>query len=319
MGLFPYGLEWGLKKTILTMKPFNDEKNVSGNVEEYIGMMSEVVNIDVDKGVIEKVRSGETTHIIIEIHDNNKLVLLENEKGHLILTAEEEPGTYHSCYLYNEGEFPYLLQESVQYLNLKGGEEECCVKIVDVNIEAGMRFRLVNQGKSYVEDPNGDCCIWELSYEVVPVLADPKMYLMRWNPSISSLTQEGYEELYNNKETGTLHLNWSVYEWEEARRGDLFCMMRTGDDKAGIVFNGFITSNPYVQDDWAGTSKRRLYVNLACLNARELGAEPIIPLEKLSKEIPSIDWAQGHSGVLLPQDVARRLFELLAEAIMSAS
>jgi hypothetical protein len=112
---------------------------------------------------------------------------------------------------------------------------------------------------------------------------------------------------------GIFRINWSIYEWEEARIGDMFYMLRVGDDKAGIVFNGMIVSNPYVMDDWAGSSKRRLYVDMACVNPVEPGEKPELTLEKLQSAIPEYDWAKGHSGALLPDDVADKFIELYNE------
>lgn len=51
-------------------------------------------------------------------------------------------------------------------------------------------------------------------------------------------------------------MNWSVYEWEKAHKGDHYYMLRTGDDKAGIVFRGVFTSDPYPGEDWAGNGKK---------------------------------------------------------------
>ena len=72
----------------------------------------------------------------------------------------------------------------------------------------------------------------------IPVFDEPRYYLMRWNPAISSFKEEDYEKCVANMTYGMFCMNWSIYEWEEARRGDYFYMMRTGDDKAGIVFRG---------------------------------------------------------------------------------
>ncbi|MCR4920648.1 MAG: hypothetical protein K5945_02935 [Bacteroidaceae bacterium] len=36
----------------------------------------------------------------------------------------------------------------------------------------------------------------------------------------------------------------------------------TGDDKAGIVFNGLFISDPYPDEDWAGSTKRSMYVDM---------------------------------------------------------
>ena len=88
-------------------------------------------------------------------------------------------------------------------------------------------------------------------------------------------------------------------------------MMRVGDDKAGIVFNGQFISDPYPSDDRAGSTKRRMYVDMVCQNAAEPGKKPIISLAELQKNIPTFDWAKGHSGELLPDEVSDGLVELL--------
>ncbi|MBR4644694.1 MAG: hypothetical protein IKO73_06020 [Bacteroidaceae bacterium] len=136
---------------------------------------------------------------------------------------------------------------------------------------------------------------------------DAKTYLMRWNPAISSFTEGDYEKCVANMKNGMFFMDWSIREWEEARRGDYFYMMRVGDDKAGIVFSGQFLSDPYVSDDWAGSSKRRLYVDMVCTSPVEPGKEPLLSLNTLQKTLPQIDWAKGPSGVLLPKDVADAL------------
>ena len=55
-------------------------------------------------------------------------------------------------------------------------------------------------------------------------------------------------------------------------------MMRVGDDKAGIVFNGLFLSDPYPADDWAGSTKRRMYVDMVCINPVESGEMPSLSL-----------------------------------------
>jgi hypothetical protein len=112
-------------------------------------------------------------------------------------------------------------------------------------------------------------------------------------------------------EHGMFRLNWSIYDWEEARRGDMFYMMRVGDDKAGIVFTGQFITDPYPADDWGGSTKRRMYVDMVCMNAAEPQAGSNISLEKLQKAIPSFEWSRGHSGVLLANNVTDELAKLM--------
>ncbi len=264
-----------------------------------------------EKEVIEDVRKGNIRRLVFGINDDNYRQILENYNGHLILCVEDLPNTYHGCYFYNNGEFPYIINTQLEYLVLTADDDHCITKILDTDTEPGVRFSF--QGNESIEDPNGDSCIWEVGFEVVPLLKEPRKYLMRWNPSISSFTEQDYEAALENMKNGMFFMDWSIHEWEEARRGDIFYMMRVDDDKAGIVFSGLLLSDPYVSDDWAGSSKRRLYVDLACMNPVEPGEVPHISLEKLMTAIPDFDWQKGHSGELLPVEVTEKLNELWEE------
>ena len=282
------------------MKP--EEKNEEVDVNE------RAITLEVGIEVINKVRTGEITHILMDINENNQSLILENVDGNLVLVTEEMPATFHGCYFYNGGEFPYAIRGTLDFLVLTSDEDYCLTRIIGVETEPGTRFNYQGAGKSIEEDPNGDSCIWEVAFEVVPVPKEPKKYLMRWNPSISSFTKKDYEECIANMEHGMFRINWSINEWEEARRGDIFYMMRIGDDKAGIVFDGQFISDPYPGDDWAGSTKRRMYVDMVCMNPTY--EMPCVSLDELQKAIPDFEWSKGHSGVLLPSDIADKLIEL---------
>ena len=229
--------------------------------------MNEVaICLDVDNEVIGKVRTGEVTHICLHLNDDNYRDILENVDGNLMLVTEELPDTFHGCYFYNGGDFPHAIKGTLEFLMLNGGEDHCFTRIMGINTEPGIRFRFQGPGEPSVEDPDGDSCILELQFEVVPIPDEPRKYLMRWSPSASSFTEKDYEECVADMIHGMFRMNWSIYDWQEARRGDLFYMMRTGDDKAGIVFNGHFLSDPYPADDWAGSTKRRMYVDMVCMN-----------------------------------------------------
>ena len=272
------------------------------------------ITLEVDNDLIDEVRSGEVTHLVMQINEGNQNLILENIEGNLVLVTEEMPTTYHGCYLYNGGEFPYAIKSTLDILVLDGGEDGCVTRIIDIETEPGTRFNYQGAGKPIVEDANGDSCIWKVVFEVLPMPEEPKTYLMRWNPAISSFTEKDYEKCVENRMHGMFRMNWSIREWEEARRGDFFYMLRTGDEKAGIVFSGQFTSDPYPGDDWAGSSKRRMYVDMICMNPVEPGTKPSLSLERLQKEIPSSDWTKGHSGILLSDNMAKRLDKIWEEA-----
>ena len=268
------------------------------------------IALEVDSDVIDKVRSGEVTHIVLQINEQNQNMILESIDGDLVLVIDDIPTTYHGCYLYNGGVFPYAIKSSLSFLILNGGEDDCLTRIISVDTEPGTRFSYQSADKPIVEDPNGDCCIWEVDFEVVPMPAEPRHYLMRWNPSISSFKEKDYKECVENMVHGMFRMDWSIYEWQEARRGDLFYMLRTGDDKAGIAFLGQFISDPYPSEDWAGSSKRRMYVDMICSNPMEPGKKPHITLEKLQEAIPDFEWSKGHSGELLSEEICSILDEL---------
>lgn len=279
----------------------SEDKNKEIDINEV------AITLEVDCDVIDKVRSGEITHIALQINENNQNMILENIDGSLVLVVDEKPTTYHGCYLYNNGVFPYAIKGSLSFLILDGGEKDCLTRIISVDTEPGTRFRFQGPGEPSVDDPNGDSCIWEVSFEVVPTPTESRTYLMRWNPLISSFKEKDYKECVANLVHGMFRMNWSIYEWQEARRGDQFYMLRTGDYKAGIVFGGQFISDPYPSDDWAGSTKRRMYVDMICMDPTDPREKPRISLDRLKKNIPEYDWAKGHSGALLPEDVVKKL------------
>lgn len=147
------------------------------------------------------------------------------------------------------------------------------------------------------------------SFEAEP-LRHPKTYLLRWNPTISSYTLNNYRNDMEEYPDG-FRSNWSIYEWEEAHKGDRFFMLRTGDDKAGIVYRGEFLSDPYEGDDWAGQKgKKRQYIDIGCYDFIPADNQSPIDIELLEKEIPEIDWRKGHSGELLSEETADKLNDL---------
>lgn len=101
-----------------------------------------------------------------------------------------------------------------------------------------------------------------------------------------------------------------IYEWEKAKKGDCFYMERLGDEGRGIVFRGQFTSDPYLGEDWAETSKKRYYVDIDCFDASPADGQPHITVEELKSILPEINWDKGHSGQLLTEGQAQKLDEL---------
>jgi len=107
--------------------------------------------------------------------------------------------------MYNDGIFPYLIKRTLDFLVLNSEEDGLMARILDVCIEPGMRFNYKGAGNPIEEDPDGDSCVWEVAFEILPIPNDAKTYLMRWNPSISSFTEEDYK-WYDRGQVPVIHI-----------------------------------------------------------------------------------------------------------------
>ena len=128
------------------MKSGKEKENEKVNLEE-MGVTTEV-----DSEMIQKVRSGEITHILVDIDEDNQDLFLENIDGNLVLVTEELPNTFHGCYFYNGGEFPYAIKGALNFLDLSNDDDHCLARIIGVDIEPGMRFnsRHVSHGLEHL-------------------------------------------------------------------------------------------------------------------------------------------------------------------------
>lgn len=143
-----------------------------------------------------------------------------------------------------------------------------------------------------------------------------KVYLLRWNPSISSFTAEAYDKAC--AEFGPQwYLDWSFYEHDKVRPCDVFFMLRQGENQPdpGIYFGGCILSFSYAGKDWRGTGHTRWYADLEAFDTRPIAEGPHIATEALEAAIPDVDWRRGHSGELLTPEQGSRLIELWLDAV----
>ena len=133
-------------------------KNMAKNDKNKEIDLNEVaITFEVDSGLIEQVRSGEITHLVLQIDESNQNLILENIDGNLVLVTDEMPTTYHGCYSYNGGEFPYAIKSTLDFLMLDGGENRCLVRIIGVDAEPGTRFNYQGAGKPIVERCEARC------------------------------------------------------------------------------------------------------------------------------------------------------------------
>jgi|GEM_PF-4171474 len=80
------------------MKLHNNMANYDKNKEVDINEVA--ITLEVDRNLIDEVRSGKVTHLVMDINENNQNLILENIEGNQVLVTEEMPTKYHGCYFY---------------------------------------------------------------------------------------------------------------------------------------------------------------------------------------------------------------------------
>ena len=119
------------------------------------------LGVEVDGETYAEVRDGRMTTIDIQIDDDSASSLLKNIKGSLILNVENLPDTFHGCYWWNEGVFPYIFNKDLEQLYLVCDGKALILSVSSIEAVAGDRFRYgTAEHPESVLDPNGEECLW---------------------------------------------------------------------------------------------------------------------------------------------------------------
>ena len=139
-------------------------------------------------------------------------------------------------------------------------------------------------------------------------------FILMWNPAFSNSMENHIESINHIHDYS---FNWSVYEWEKAKMGDRFYMVRVGEGNTGIVMSGIFISQPYADGDWNPKRNSRIiyYVDMKPNFMVNPEAQTIITTEQLQGTIPDFEWRKGHSGQLLTQEQAQKLESLFSKYI----
>ncbi len=137
-----------------------------------------------------------------------------------------------------------------------------------------------------------------------------KTFILMWNPAISNYKREDFEQIVQHE----YYLSWSVWDYKEVEPDDLFYMVKVGEGNTGIVLAGYILDEAQAGEDWSGRGRKVYYADLEIEYVSDFNA-PFISTEQLTKEIPGFNWTGGHSGRLLPHDMAEKLEKLVEKYI----
>ena len=145
-----------------------------------------------------------------------------------------------------------------------------------------------------------------------------KLYVLRWNPLISSFKDEHFRSFLGRlgrRGCPGLDMDWSIYEPEQLEVGDWFIFCRVGTEHDGIVGLGTFSSVPYPGGSWRRDGKIIMYADMQFLLLQENRDTGLWTAEALEKEFPEIGWHGGHAGVPLSPEVSERLAIWLARDI----
>ena len=142
------------------------------------------------------------------------------------------------------------------------------------------------------------------------VEAQHNTFLLRWNPAISSYTMDHLDDdmlEWARRNWWDDDFDWSVYEWQKARKGDRFFMVREGEGNTGVFAAGRFTSDPYIDEDWSGKGREVYYMQMEFEAVFHPERSEIISTKELERELPHLDWQKGHSGQMLDKEDATKL------------
>ena len=128
-----------------------------------------------------------------------------------------------------------------------------------------------------------------------------KLYILRWNPNISSWTYDRHEYLLKNILDNDFDgMNWSIYDFENLEEGDYWILQQVGTDNDGIAGFGTFTGDPYTSASWKRKDGTNLFyadLYFDCIIDRR--NTDFLSAAELKKDFPEIEWHKGHSGVLI--------------------
>lgn len=151
-------------------------------------------------------------------------------------------------------------------------------------------------------------------------------FLLYWNPHFSSYKIDRFLRDFNFPEGKDVltdaddwdrspdFFNWSIADYEKAKRGDRFFFVRVGFEKpTGLIGTGRFTSDPYEGEDWSGQGREVYYMDMHWDSVIKPTSNKILKTSKLIESIPEVMWSKGKAGVEVAPEVAEKIEALWAK------
>ena len=146
------------------------------------------------------------------------------------------------------------------------------------------------------------------------------LYILRWNPTISSYKTETHVDLVNHVKKGQYpsEFNWSIHEHENLKKGDFFILQQVGTDNDGIALIGKFKDKCYKDKNWRKGKAKIFYADMWILDAFDCNSENVLPASRYEKLFPKIEWHGGHSGIALDDRTGKKLLAKIEEDLVSS-
>jgi len=146
------------------------------------------------------------------------------------------------------------------------------------------------------------------------------VYILRWNPAISSYKKENHKDLVCHLDKGEIPLdfNWSIREWENLKKDDFFILQQVGTDNDGIAMFGKFKGPCYESGSWRKDGSKLYYADMWIMDAFDCEENNILPAKRYEKLFPEIKWHGGHSGVVVPPKIAGDLIMEIEKDMIKA-
>lgn len=147
-----------------------------------------------------------------------------------------------------------------------------------------------------------------------------KLYILRWNPNISSYKTENHLEIIEhikNKEIPD-DFNWSIREYENLQKDDMFILQQVGTDNDGIAMIGKFKNACYEKESWREDGSKLYYADMWIMDAFDCDNENPLPAKRYEQMFPEIKWHEGHSGIVVEEDLDDKLVTEIEKDLIKA-
>lgn len=128
-------------------------------------------------------------------------------------------------------------------------------------------------------------------------------FILDWNPAISDYTINDFENSMFNIDFS--RIAWSIHDWRDVKSGDNFFLVKCGEGKTGIVMSGFFESSPHKGEDWSGKGRETYYIECRPqFMIHPDNPKGLLSTQALEEALPEFQWNGGHSGRMLPENIA---------------